>query len=382
MNVLIVAGIFPPDIGGPADFTLRFARYLVGKGHTVTLLCWSDVTQFDPDRELGFRVVRIPRVRSTLLRAADTLRALLRAGRYADVWFVNGLPAFAALAAARLGKPAVVKVVGDGAWELATRRGWFDGTIDEYQRARKTPRLALLDRLRSLPLQHARAVIVPSRYLATLVRGWGVPEARTSVVLNSTSHVAEIPWPLPAHDGATLLTVCRLVPWKGVGGLIDALQYLPGARLIVAGDGPLRAALEQQASDRGLAPRVTFLGNVPRGAISSLLKQATVFVLNSTYEGLPHVVLEAMAAAVPVIASDAGGTGEVVQHGRTGLLFRPGDTAALVRALRELLSDPAQAAELARRGSEAQRERFSEKACFQRTLEILDLQAANRSETR
>lgn len=376
MNVLIVAGIFPPDIGGPADFTLRFGRYLAAQGHGVTLLCWSDIAHREADRELGFRVIRILRARAPLLRALDTLRALLHAGKDADVWFVNGLPAFAALAAGRLGKPAVVKVVGDGAWELATRRGWFDGTIDEYQRAHKDPRLGLLDRLRSLPLLRARAVIVPSRYLAALVRGWGVPEGRIRVVLNSTSSVAEIPWPLPAYEGSTLLTVCRLVPWKGVDGLIDALTELPRTRLVVAGDGPMRAALEQRASAKGLAERVTFLGNVPRGAVSSLLRQATLFVLNSTYEGLPHVVLEAMAASVPVVASDAGGTGEVVEHGRTGLLFPPGDGTALVRCLRELLADPARAETLSRQGAKTQSEHFSEGACFRRTLEVLQRQSA------
>jgi glycosyltransferase involved in cell wall biosynthesis len=146
---------------------------------------------------------------------------------------------------------------------------------------------------------------------------------------------------LLAWHGKTLITVCRLAPWKGVEPLIRLLAQLQQTRLVICGSGHLRTHLEEVAERIGVAERVLFLGDVPHSSIDGYLRQADAFVLNSTYEGLPHVVLEAMAARVPVVATDAGGTSEVVEHNVTGLLVPVGDAAALQSAVEQLWSDPA-----------------------------------------
>jgi glycosyltransferase involved in cell wall biosynthesis len=129
--------------------------------------------------------------------------------------------------------------------------------------------------------------------------------------------------------------VCRLTGWKGVDGLIRTLPELgPDVGLVVVGDGPLYGELTALASHLGVSDRVRFLGTVPRERVASLLRACDLFVLNSSYEGLPHVILEAASAGLPVIATDAGGTREVVHDLANAQLVPVGDLAMLVTAIR------------------------------------------------
>jgi glycosyltransferase involved in cell wall biosynthesis len=144
----------------------------------------------------------------------------------------------------------------------------------------------------------------------------------------------------PVAAPFVLATVGRLVPWKGVDGILDALTALPEAGLVVVGEGPGRAALETRARDLGLSPRESFAGGRSREETLGLIAGCDLFVLNSAYEGLPHVLLEAMALGRPVLAAAAGGVPEIVHHGENGWLVPVGDAAALVAALRHLAADP------------------------------------------
>jgi len=153
--------------------------------------------------------------------------------------------------------------------------------------------------------------------------------------------------------------------------LTDAIAGIGGARLVVVGDGPLRAELEARARTAGVADRVLFTGGVSGGQVRAILRQADAFVLNSTYEGLPHVVLEAMAEGVPVVATDAGGTGEVVQDGVTGLLVPPGRPDALLAAIRTVLGDAETARRLREGAARALETRFSYEAMVADTERML-----------
>jgi glycosyltransferase involved in cell wall biosynthesis len=158
-----------------------------------------------------------------------------------------------------------------------------------------------------------------------------------------------------AGDGA-LLFVGRLRIRKGVEVLLEALAGLAAAgrpaRLLVAGDGEHRAALERRAAELGLGAAVTFLGRCGAGRVRALLAAARALVVPSTYEGMPLVVLEAMEAGVPVVASAVSGIPEVVVDGETGWLVPAEDPRALAAALGEVLDDAAQAV---RRGAAGRR---------------------------
>jgi len=135
-----------------------------------------------------------------------------------------------------------------------------------------------------------------------------------------------------------LLTVARLDSQKGHDVLLRAIAQVPDAQLVLAGDGPERAALESQASALGLGDRVRFLGH--RTDVSQLLAASDVFVLPSLYEGSSLAVLEAMAAMRPVVSTAIGGTDELILHGESGLLVPPANPDALALALREVLASP------------------------------------------
>jgi len=359
MRILMVTGIFPPDRGGPASYVPKMARALAGLGHKVEVVCLSDHLAND-DSVHSFHVHRIRRGQFWPLRIAKTVLTIWRAARRHDLVFVNGLGSESALAALLAGRPAVHKIVGDYAWERAVGRKWFPGTIDEYQTSPKSPVLKALDFVRTVPLKLARQIIVPSHYLSRIVGGWRLRPEKIRVIHNAvgTPAIAKPANLLPPWEGRTLITVCRLVPWKGVAELIRILPGLPETRLVIAGDGHLRAELAALAESCLVAKRILFLGDVPHSEIADCLAQSDAFVLNSTYEGLPHVVLEAMAAGIPVIATDAGGTGEVVRHEITGLLVPVGDNGALQSTIDRLWRDASLCTRLAAGASDQLRKDF------------------------
>jgi glycosyltransferase involved in cell wall biosynthesis len=138
-----------------------------------------------------------------------------------------------------------------------------------------------------------------------------------------------------------LVSVGRLQAPKDAVTLVGALAALHGDpfEAVLVGDGPDRAAVEEEVRRYGLEPVVEVLGE--RNDVPELLAEADVFVLSSRSEGLPISILEAMAAGLPVVASDVGGVPEVVAEGETGLLVPPGDPQRLAEALGRLLGDPA-----------------------------------------
>lgn len=158
-----------------------------------------------------------------------------------------------------------------------------------------------------------------------------------------------------ADGPCRLVWAGRIAPEKGLDDLLRAMTDLVAVgrdvRLDVVGDGPTRPALERDAAARGLDGRVRWLGYIgDRGAYLDALRAADLFVLSSRAEGLPKVVVEAMAAGVPVVATRVGAVPALLDDGRRGRLVPPGDPAALAAAIGDLADDPATRAELSQAG--------------------------------
>ncbi|CAM5798267.1 Glycosyltransferase OS=Rhizobacter gummiphilus OX=946333 GN=A4W93_21260 PE=4 SV=1 [Rhizobacter fulvus] len=162
---------------------------------------------------------------------------------------------------------------------------------------------------------------------------------------------------LEGKDLRIVLTVARLHRQKGLDFLLEAATTVPNTLFLLAGDGPERQRLQARIQELGLGGRVRLLGH--RNDVAALLDACDLFVLPSLYEGLPLGVLEAMAAAKPVVATSIGGTDEAVIDGVTGRLVPAADSGRLAAAINELLTDCTLARRMAEEGQLRVRQQFS-----------------------
>ena len=267
------------------------------------------------------------------------VRALRQAARDADLVHANWLAG--ALVARFSGKPFVVTLHGSGT----------AGRFSDLGLAERSPRV-----VRWL-LRPARAVIAVSQVLADAMRAAGVGN------VHEIPYGVEIPAQVgPEEEPPTVLFAGRLSPEKRIDVVAAATEGLPR---IVAGDGPLRSLLPDA------------LGFVPQAELFLLYERAAVVLLVSEREGLPNVVLEAMARGRTVVSTPVGGIPTVIEDGVTGFLVPIGDVAATRAALERALADP----ELRRRIGAAARERVSEYCSWDRvteqTLEVYASAAEN-----
>jgi glycosyltransferase involved in cell wall biosynthesis len=232
----------------------------------------------------------------------------------------------------------------EGVIPLSTAHGWTGRSWRE-QRLYYPIDKRLLGRF---PL----VIAVSGQIRRDLLRAGARPE-RVRTVLNGIDHQAFQRPPEREADARVRLGIQpgeiviggigRLAPEKRFDLLLEAVATLrrqrPELRLLIAGDGPSRAALEALASRLGIGSACRFLGHY--GSVAALHHALDVLVQSSIYEGTPNVVLEAMALETPVVATDAGGTAEIIDHGVHGLVVPPNDAAAIVQAVERTLADRA-----------------------------------------
>ena len=322
-KVVVLTSSYPRDDG---DFAGRFVADAVAQLRARGL----EVEVVHPElRGDGGGLVRTLRRRPWLapILFVSLVRRLRAVARDADLVHAHWL---AGAAVARFaGRPFVVTLHGTGS----------AGRLSDLSLAARAPAL-----VRFL-LRPASAVICVSDVLAETMRSIGVEHARCipNGVDIPTERLDETEEPFVLYAG-------RLSPEKGIGELVEATR---GMRLVVAGDGPLRA----------LVPNA--LGFVPHDELERLYDRAAIVVLPSYREGLPICVLEAMAHGRPVVATTVGGIPQLVEDGRTGLLVEPGDAEGLRAALERLLGDP----ELRRRMGRAARVRVERLCSWERVTD-------------
>lgn len=199
----------------------------------------------------------------------------------------------------------------------------------------------------------------------------GVPADWITVVRNGTRCVDAVPQRLGIPPELPLvLAVGRLTEQKGLDLLIDAAVELPGAQVVIVGEGPLEAELRAQIAERDLTARVRLCG--PRDDVAALLAGADALALPSQFEGLPLVALEAMSAGTPVVGTRVCGVEEVVVDGVTGRLVPPGDSSALARGLAEVIGSPALGAAWGEAGRRRHRESFTAARMGHETAAVYD----------
>ncbi len=347
-----------------ATYVHDINRHLVRRGHQVTVVTPGDRSLPSSDSFDGVDVVRFPmelpsdltygRVAqgqvSMLGRFARLAvmshymeaqyRAAVSVGRErgADVlhahWAIPTGPA-AVMAARRLKVPSVITMHGGDVY-VNPEQG-YDFPTRWYVR----PPL-------KWTLNHVNALTAITEDCRQHALRAGAPDQAIRIIFNGTDLRRFSPSPtgnrVDPRFGPQMIFACRqLFPRKGIRFLVEAVAQLkpqfPNLRLVLAGDGFERPALQQLAEERGISGDVTFLGWVPNVDLPQYYRAAILSVIPSLEEGFGIPAAEAMGCEIPVVASDAGGLPEVVEHGVTGLVVPRGDTAALTAAIGSLLGD-------------------------------------------
>jgi glycosyltransferase involved in cell wall biosynthesis len=337
MKVLIVTGIWPPDVGGPASHAPEFATWLRAQGIAAEVVTTADR---EPAKQ-PYAVHWVSRSLPPGLRHAQVVRVVTEQARHADVVYEISMLGRSTLGSALARTPFVAKLPSDPAYERARRRGLFAGDMDAFQHERGGVGIRALRVARDAELRRASHVVCPSAYLRELAIGWGVAPERVTVVPNPAPPVPDMPPrdELRARldiDGPTLVFAGRLTRQKTLEVAFEAIERVPAVRLLVVGDGPERAQLEARAGER-----VAFLGPQPRARVLELFRAADASLLSSAWENVPHGVVESLAVGTPVISTAIGGVAEVVRDGENGLLVPAGDPAALAGAIERYLGDAA-----------------------------------------
>lgn len=362
MKVILATPLYPPEIGGPATYVKDLCERL-NNIHELIVVAYADgaVTQS------GVKLVSVSKKQSLIVRLFKYFFALWKESRGADIIYVqsavaSGLPT--AIVAILRKIPFVVKFVGDEAWERANQLRQTKKRLEEFLRKPEGGiKIKIIMAVERFVLRRASIVTTPSMYLREeIIRAYGLDSDRVIVNYNAADE-KEKDKTIEERSLFQILTTARLVPHKGIDGIIRAVAILknrlPEIKFFVAGDGPEEESLKRLAKEIGVENQVIFLGRVSRAETWELRKRSGVYVLNSSYEGLPHTILTSFAAGIPVVATNISGTNEAVYHEQTGLLVPLGDDNALAEAIFRILNDSKLSQRLIDGGKKILEEKFS-----------------------
>ena len=346
-RILLITGLFPPDIGGPATYSKFLIEELPLRGIGVRLAYFGKVRHFPPVvRHVWFLFIILWRSRGVnLLFAQDPVSV--------------GLPTM--LAAKIFRKKIILKIVGDYAWEQGVQRWRVKELLDDFIKKSYGGWVWFFKLVERWVADHAADIIVPSEYLKRVVIRWGVDAEKIVVIPNA--HVSSFdknPEVRGKSDHPIILSAGRLTPWKGMRELIEIMpgirEKIPNAELWIVGDGPEQGRLQDQIKGSGLEESVKLLGKKSHLELGELLGKSEIFALNTGYEGFSHIILEAMAAGLPIITTLVGGNPELVRDGIDGFLVSFQDNASLLDKIILLLQDQALREGLGRNAMERAKE--------------------------
>ena len=327
MKILITVGIFPPDIGGPASFVPKIAKLLQENGFEVTIICLSNEKIVDNE---SYKITRILRNQNLMIRWIKTIFKMISNGRKADIIFVNGLPMEAYIANLFLRKKLIRKIVGDWAWERGRNKGIINDSFDEFQKNKHNLHLEIAKFSRGWTATKADLVITPSVHLKNVVKNWGVSENNLKVIYNGTNIQSKIT--KKENEVLHFITVGRLAPWKNIDKIIQAMAILneKGFNFIfnIVGSGPLNEELKILVKELKLENKIFFLGQKNTEELNKIYLDSDIYIQASGYEGLPHVILEAINFNLSIISTPIGGTNEILLDGKNGWILKLKDKKA------------------------------------------------------
>jgi glycosyltransferase involved in cell wall biosynthesis len=375
VRILVVSGMWPPDVGGPASHAPEFAGYLHERGHAVEAITMADREPAAEPYPVHWASRRLP-IGPRHVQAVELIR---RHARRAEVVYSTGMVGRSSLGAALARRPILMKLTSDPVFERSIRFNFWASDLDTFQRADGLG-IRLLRLARDAELRHVTRIVIPSEALRRLAIGWGLPPEKVTLVRNPVPPPPEL---APrdelrqkhGFDGPTLAFAGRLVPQKSIDVALEAVKLLPWLSLVLAGDGPFRERLHAHRDRLGLQERARFLGPQSRQTVFELLKAADGALLSSSWENFPHMLVEALAVGTPVIATDTGGVNEIVRDEWNGLLVPPGDPQALAATIERYFEDDALRERLAHESVDSVA-RFDPAAIYAELEQLLERTAA------
>jgi len=379
-RILILTGIFEGEIGGPGTQLDPLIRELIKNGYRVKVLTFGqrDKSQYP------YPIESVSHYWPYFLKGFVFLIKGLFSALRADVLYNQDLytAGLASLIIKKiLGKPLVTRFVGESAWETAISRGWTKDDIISFQKKKYNWQIELRKRIRKKILTDSDKIIAVSYFLKDLAQKIGLPAEKIKVIYNSIDFLKERP-SLPSKEelkqkfdlsGKVLLANARLTPWKGVDMLIKIMPRLVEGysriNLIVIGQGPELSNLKRLTKELNLESNVFFVGKVSRQKVVDYLGAADLFVLNTSYEGMSHCLLEAMKIGCPIVTTPAGGNPETIKNGQTGLLVGYNNKEEWLEAISSILDNPDLAQRLVNQAKEDLK-RFSWPKLVQETIKV------------
>lgn len=339
------------DLGGAQSVLYRLLSQLDRQKYAPVVICLynGDRSAAQLIRQLGFPVYDL---RMSVPWRFDVLWRLYKLLRQERPFLLHCWMFHANLLGRVVGRLARVPVI------ITARRNVEIGgprreLIKRYTRNLDDAVIAVCELARQVEIE--RTAVDPAKVI-TIYNGIDLLSSISDMMPDKLRSDLAIPPGSPV-----VICVSRLHPQKGHDDLLAAWQQVtavyPRAYLLIVGDGERRLELEEMVAKRPLLSQVRFSGQ--RTDIPDLLALSSLFVLPSLWEGLPNVILEAMAAELPVVATAVGGTPELVIDGVTGRLVPPRDATALAEAVLSLLRDPGQAAQMGRNGRQRVIDQFS-----------------------
>ena len=320
MRVLVTVGIFPPDIGGPATFVPKIAKYFQDElNYEIEILTLSDNKNSNINDD--FSVKRIDRNLPIIYRWLKTIFTIYKLGKNKDLIFVNGLGTETTIANIFLKKKIIRKIVGDPVWERAYSKAKISESFDEFQVKNYGFSISLQKKVRSFSIKKSDIVVTPSKHLKNFILNLGFKNKIE--IINNGVFIPEENTNIFTNDQINITIVSRLVSHKNIKKIIRAISDLndPLIYLNIIGDGPELNQLQKISLESNNKDNTIFHGKLNRDDINHIFLKSDIYIQASNYEGLPHSLLEAMSYGIPVLCTPVGECKEILGNEDRGYIL-------------------------------------------------------------
>ena len=316
----MTVGIFPPDIGGPATFVPKIAKYFQDElNYEIEILTLSDNKNSNINDD--FSVKRIDRNLPIIYRWLKTIFTIYKLGKNKDLIFVNGLGTEATIANIFLKKKIIRKIVGDPVWERAYSKAKISESFDEFQVKNYGFSISLQKKVRSFSIKKSDIVVTPSQHLKNFILNLGFKNKIE--IINNGVFIPEENTNVFTNNQINITIVSRLVSHKNIEKIISAISDLnsPLINLNIIGDGPELNQLQKISLESNNKDNIIFHGKLNRDEINHIFLNSDIYIQASNYEGLPHSLLEAMSYGISVLCTPVGECKEILGNEDRGYIL-------------------------------------------------------------